>query len=298
MRCDATFSERQPLHGVRIETAKAAQVVSMLFEGIGVNAVARLTGLSKDAVLNVLNVAGEKCERFLHKNVRNVAAQSVQVDELYSFVARRPEFVHADDPERGEFFCFLSMERNSKLIINHHVGKRTSEDTVIFIKDLKERTQGHRFQLSSDGFMAYTGYTGAVFQTFKHEIDYGVEIKQFGKERSKTSSNERVSRKFNRTIVKWVKRTPLIGSPVKDEINTSHAERLNLTMRLFNRRFTRCTLGYSKKLVNHKRVVAIFICLYNFCRVHSAIKMTPAQAAGLTDHKWTAEEILSDAETA
>lgn len=61
----------------------------------------------------------------------------------------------------------------------------------------------------------------------------------------------------------------------KHLINTSHAERLNLTMRIFNRRFTRCTLGYSKKLENHKRAIAIFICLYNFCRVHSAHKQTP-----------------------
>ena len=52
-------------------------------------------------------------------------------------------------------------------------------------------------------------------------------------------------------VVEWVKRTPQIGEPERALINTSHAERLNLTVRIFNRRFTRCTLGYSKKLRNH-----------------------------------------------
>lgn len=164
LRCDATFSERQPLDGVRIETAKAAQVVSMLFEGIGINAIARLTGLSKDAVLNVLNVAGEKCERFLHEKVRNVKSECVQVDELYSYIAKRPDFTQADDPERGEFYCYLSIDRNSKVIINHHVGKRTSEDCAVFMAGLKERTQGNRFQLASDGYAGYMGHLGAVWR--------------------------------------------------------------------------------------------------------------------------------------
>jgi hypothetical protein len=53
------------------------------------------------------------------------------------------------------------------------------------------------------------------------------------------------------------------------------------------------TLGYSKCLRNHRLAVALQIAHYNFCRVHSAHKMTPAQAAGLTDHTWTVPELLA-----
>ena len=67
---------------------------------------------------------------------------------------------------------------------------------------------------------------------------------------------------------------------------------MNLSVRLFNRRFTRCTLGYSKKLDNLRYAVALFICHFNFVRKHSAHGQTPAQAAGLTDHAWTIEELL------
>jgi hypothetical protein len=88
-------------------------------------------------------------------------------------------------------------------------------------------------------------------------------------------------------------RTKIIcGDPAPDMISTSYVERTNLSVRLFNRRFTRLTLGYSKKLENLKYSVALFIAHFNFCRVHSAHKQTPAMAAGLADHVWTIDELL------
>ena len=71
-----------------------------------------------------------------------------------------------------------------------------------------------------------------------------------------------------------------------------YLERTNLSVRLFNRRFTRLTLGYSKKLANLKHSVALFIAHFNFCRKHSTIAQTPAQSCGLADHQWSIEELL------
>ncbi len=76
-------------------------------------------------------------------------------------------------------------------------------------------------------------------------------------------------------------------------VSTSHAERCNLSVRLFTRRLTRLTLGYSKKIENHRYAIALFTAHFDFCRVHSAHKQTPAQAAGLTDHVWSVAELLS-----
>jgi hypothetical protein len=58
------------------------------------------------------------------------------------------------------------------------------------------------------------------------------------------------------------------------------------------RRFTRLTDGHSKLFRNHEAAIALFFCYYNFCRVHSTIKTTPAVEAGLTDHVWTVKELL------
>lgn len=78
-------------------------------------------------------------------------------------------------------------------------------------------------------------------------------------------------------------------------ICTSHVERHNLSIRTFLRRFTRLALGFSKKLENLSAAVALYIAHYNFCRVHGALKRTPAMRAGLTGHPWTVEELLDAA---
>jgi len=77
-----------------------------------------------------------------------------------------------------------------------------------------------------------------------------------------------------------------------DKICTSHIERLNLSVRTFNRRFTRLCLGFSRKLSNHRYSVALFVVAYNFCKVHSTLGCTPAVGARLTDHVWTVEELV------
>jgi hypothetical protein len=61
------------------------------------------------------------------------------------------------------------------------------------------------------------------------------------------------------------------------------------------RRFTRLTNGFSKKLDNHVAAVGLFVAHYNLCRVHEALRMTPAMALGVTDHIWTIGELIEAA---
>jgi hypothetical protein len=84
-----------------------------------------------------------------------------------------------------------------------------------------------------------------------------------------------------------------IGNPDPALISTSHVERTNLSVRLFNRRYTRLTMGFSKTFENHQHSVALFVFHFNFCRIHSAHKQTPAMAAKIENHQWTIEELLS-----
>jgi hypothetical protein len=92
------------------------------------------------------------------------------------------------------------------------------------------------------------------------------------------------------------------GNPDPARISTSYVERQNLTIRMRMRRFTRLTNGFSKKLDHHMAAIAIHLMHYNFARPHKtlsrpqddgpAIKQTPAMAAGIASHVWTAEEIV------
>ena len=55
---------------------------------------------------------------------------------------------------------------------------------------------------------------------------------------------------------------------------------------------TRLCLGFSKKLDNLKGAVALYFAWYNFVRIHSSLKVTPAMGAGITDHVWSIRELL------
>src|SRR5438874_8495961 len=92
---------------------------------------------------------------------------------------------------------------------------------------------------------------------------------------------------------------PVNGNPDAEKISTSHIERLNLTMRMSMRRYTRLTNAFSKKVENLTAAVSLHFMYYNFCRVHQTLKTTPAVAAGVTDHVWSLDDLiglLEDAE--
>ena len=64
-------------------------------------------------------------------------------------------------------------------------------------------------------------------------------------------------------------------------------------MRMANRRFTRLTNAFSKKLENHEHSVALHFMYYNFCRIHQSLRVTPAMEAGVADHVWEIGEIVA-----
>lgn len=289
-RCNKTFSEAQPLDTLRVDFDKACQVVRLLCEGMGIRAVARICDLHRDTVLSILETAGAKFAAFLDSKIQNVQAEHVQVDELFTFVRTKPQNTERGDMEHGEFFTYLSVDRASKLIINWRTSKRDGENTLAFLEDLRRRIAG-RTQLTSDAFYGYCGkYGGGNVRTvFGNNVEYATETKIFGRHPSPHISPWR-----NPPTVIGIKRKMRIGSPDLTMATTCHAERTNLTVRTFTRRFTRCTIGYSKKLDNLRHAVAMFVCHFNFCRIHSAHGKTPAQAAGLTDKAWAVEELLNN----
>jgi hypothetical protein len=84
------------------------------------------------------------------------------------------------------------------------------------------------------------------------------------------------------------------GAPRQDRISTSFVERANLSVRHFNKRFARLTLGYSKKLCNHRHAISLFVAAYNFCKVHSTLGCTPAVALKLATETWTIEKLIAE----
>lgn len=98
------------------------------------------------------------------------------------------------------------------------------------------------------------------------------------------------SRRYSPAEVVAVDRQAVVGMPL--HISTSYAERANLSIRMASRRFTRLTNAFSKKLENHAAAVALYVAHYNLCRVHEALRVTPAMAVGVSDHIWTIGELV------
>ena len=141
-------------------------------------------------------------------------------------------------------------------------------------------------QLTTDGF---DGFGMGVTMAFGRNVHYTQQVKTY---KGEVPGQSIAERRYSPPKCTGIKTYVRIGNPNREFISASHVERTNLSVRLFNRRFTRLTLGHSKKLANLRYSVALFIVHFNWCRNHSANAMTPAQAAGLTDHAWTIREML------
>lgn len=285
--CGRTFNEQRRFIGLCLDEAKIVQIVRCLTEGCGVRATARLTGCNRNTVLEVLRVIGEKCERFHDTTVRYINTESIQLDELWARVGIRQSRTTEWDTERGDFYTFLAIDRRTKLIISHLTDKRDYGNANDFVADLASRVTGI-VQITCDGF---TPYVPTLREHLLGRLNLAVMQKIYGKPESKEEWDDRI-RRYSPPRCTGIKLKTIAGEPDVDKICTSHIERLNLSVRTFNRRFTRLCLGWSRKLSNHRYSVALFVVAHNFCKLHSTLGCTPALGARLTDHNWTIEELV------
>lgn len=118
--------------------------------------------------------------------------------------------------------------------------------------------------------------------------------KHFGAAPADAPANVR----YSPTRITGTTREVITRSPDMRFISTSHVERQNLSMRMGMRRFTRLTNGFSRKVENHIAANALHFLHYNFARIHRTLRVTPAMAAGISDHASSVEEIVSLLNTA
>jgi transposase-like protein/IS1 family transposase len=282
--CKRTFTEAhtQTLGELNISWDKALLAVRMLLEGNSIRSRERISGLNRNTIMRVLVLAGEKAEKVSEKMIQNVPVSDVQCDEIWSFIAKKEKRVKAgDDPTFGDSYCFTAIERNTKLVLAWHLGRRTARDTEAFTEKLNEATAGN-FQITTDGFKPYRD---AVSYSLGTRVDFAQLIKVYASSQEET--------RYSPAEVVSTEVVPVIGNPNPDKICTSHVERQNLTMRMQIRRFTRLTNAFSKKWENHYAALALYFAYYNFVRIHQTLRVTPAMEAGLTDHVWTLKELLS-----
>ncbi len=268
----------------KLTTTSRVAILRALTEGCSIRSTSSMTGVSINTVTKLLIDAGRACAEFQHNAFRNLACKRLQLDEIWSFVYAKAKNV---PPEMegvagiGSLWTWTAIDADTKLVPSWLVGLRDLEHAKAFASDLAGRL-AKRVQITTDGLKAYVD---AIEDGFGGDVDYAVLHKIYG------GGNNDESR-YSPAPCIGCDKSAVNGTPVPEHVNTSYAERRNITMRMRMRRFTRLTHGFSKKLENLEHMVAIHFFVYNFITRHTTLRMPPALNAKVTDHLWSSEEMV------
>ncbi len=268
----------------RLPLARRAQIINCLVEGNSIRSTERMTDTHRDTVMRLMVEVGNGCAKLMDAEMRDLACQRIQVDEIWSFVGKKQRQLTAQDDKNrlGDQWTFVALDPETKLVPVWRIGKRDLPTATAFLTDLSERLT-NRVQLSSD---ALSAYVDATEQAFGVDVDYGQAVKFYDAEPAGPG-------RYSPPKVTYSERTPIVGRPDFAHISTSLVERQNLTMRMSMRRFTRLTNAFSKKVENLRAAVNLHFAHYNMVRVHSSLRCTPAMEAGVSRHVWTLTELVS-----
>ena len=285
--CRRTFTEphRLMLDTMYLSQEKAVLALQLLIEGNSIRSTMRISGVDGNTITKMLVLAGERCEKLMGRLIVNVPVKDVQCDEIWGYVGKKEGHklpMEANDDSIGDAYCFVAIERYTKLVLNFALGRRSQATTDAFIEGLRAATAPQRFQISTDGFQPYIS---AITTTLSDRCDFAQLIKVY-------TQDPEGQRRYSPPDITHAEKVPVMGKPDPVKICTSHVERQNLTIRMQMRRLTRLTNAFSKKWENLWAAYCLHFAYYNFCRIHQTLRVTPAMESNLTDHVWTIAELL------
>lgn len=269
----------------KLTTEERAQVIRCLVDGNSIRATERITGITKKAITRLLVQMGDVCRAYQDAHFQNLPSKRVECDEIWSFCGAKDKNATPEKKEQGwgDVWTFTAIDADSKLIMSWLIGRRDYPCATRFMKDVASRLK-NRVQLTTDGFRPYFW---AVDDAFVGDVDYAVLQKIYGK-----LPAEKPETRYSPAKCIGIKTQIVNGDPDQSLISTSYIERSNLSIRMQVRRYTRLTNAFSKKIENHAAAFSLYMMFYNYARVHKTLRITPAMAAGISDHVWDIEEIV------
>jgi IS1 family transposase len=269
----------------RLSTAERAKVLAVLVEGNGLRATARITGVARMTVEKLFRDLGTVCASYQDATLRNLPCKRLQCDEIWAFCYAKAKNVPAE--KRGQFgygdiWTWTAIDADTKLVPSWLVSTRDAGAAYGFMMDLASRLR-RRVQLTTD---AHRAYLYAVEGAFGADIDYATLQKLYG-------TDPGAEKRYSPARIIGMQAAVISGDPDDKHISTSYVERQNLTMRMHMRRFTRLTNGFSKKAENHAHMVALYTVFYNWTKIHTTLRVTPAMAAGLADRVFDISDIVA-----
>lgn len=268
----------------RLSTEDRVHILRALCEGCSLRSTSRMTGTSINTVTKLLIDAGRACARYQHDVMRDLPCKSLQLDEIWGFVyAKERNLPAVKNPQTGmgSIWTWVALCSTTKIVPSWLVGERDLTHASAFVCDLASRLR-NRVQITTDGLRAYVQ---AMEDGFGGEVDHAILVKVYGDE-------ARDEARYSPPECIGCQKSVGVGNPVLSAASTSYVERQNLTMRMRNRRLTRLTNAFSKKLENLEHSIALHFFCYNFITFHKTLKMPPAMKAGVAKEPWSYERLV------
>lgn len=298
----------------KLDRRTRRQILASLCEGVSIRSCERIFDVEQNSVAKLLADAGDMAITLM-KRTKGLMVETIQADELYSFVgAKQVNVDRMTVPVEGAGTVWgdLAVCAKSKLIFNYHLGDRSYPHARAFMQStadklLRENAGGPfvvRPKIITDGLTSYVDAVGDVFGSY---ADHGVYKKRY---QTKGKDGQTLQRK------RCVGADRIVQSGEIDEtdIHTAFVERQNLNVRMKNRRFGRRTNAFSKSAEHHERQLALTLVYQNYCVVPAPKRqtdkkgkplkdaegnplpwikrLTPAMEAGIADGVWEVDHLL------
>lgn len=319
--CDHIFSSKQgtAIYRSHIADKEYCQIITALSEGTGIRATGRIFGIDKDTTLRLLKYAAAHCRKVSQHFLKDLNIEECQIDELWSFVMKKEKNLTPIEETFGTFgdqWIWVCIDAVHKIIASHVVGKHTFKNSVTLLQGFKQVTNDHMPFFTSDEL---PHYPNALLRV------YGIEKKfplthRVGRPRlprlipSPSLHYAQVVKTRRKGRIVNIQYKVIYGneedikerlkkSTVSNSINTAFVERVNGTLRHIDKRLCRKTYCFSKNIKYHKDQLDLSLAYYHLIKPHRGLssnhnakkggKKTPFFSAGLTDHIWTMNELLT-----
>jgi IS1 family transposase len=270
---------------IHLAEEKQLAVLAGLVEGNSERAVERMTGVNRETVGRLGLRYGEGAQRLHDRLVRDLMCSTIMLDEMWAWcLVKGPRAQPKHGPDAGEQWIWVALDQSSRCVVSFYVGRRDQESADIIALDLRSRLNTMPQLMVTDGLVVYKD---ALLAAMGIGLTYATMIKNVNGGTRGPDHRYEPGRGMD-----FIKKTAVFGNPNLDRATTYAVERNNLTMRHHLGRTRRLCLAFSKKLENLRAATALNYVHYNFCLISRALRVTPAMAAGVTDHVWDLPELL------
>lgn len=311
------------------EPAIFETAVRALAEGNSLRSTARIVQIDKDTACDWLHRAAQHCRLVMLYLWQELPVAECQLDELWSFVHTKEQNLAAAKvvcETYGDAWVWVAFAPIWRLVVAFVVGKRDQASANLLLERVAYVTDATIPFFTSDQLVEYRTALLQVYGQWQQPARKGDRGRYPNRRRVPLPEllYAQVVKQRERGHVVAVSTKVIFGdmatitarlaqSPASTQINTSFVERDNLTLRQHNRRLTRKTNGFSKEIGWLEKQLWLALAYYHLVLPHDSLRkqldepqptrgsgsarrwqaITPAMAAGLTDHIWSTSELLS-----